>query len=549
MKELLLKRKGRFIVYVLASFLPVINDLIRMGVIALLFEAIDRLDRDFFYMVITIALSSVIVTFSLQIISRFLRISYMRDTILDVREAAFNRVIHTPYKQFRKRSKEVYISNLVNDINTFEKDFFINLLNFIFQGGMYVFSLVILAFLDPLLALMIFGISIFIFLLSKTFEKRTVSLQQNVSSENEVFTVKMANVFNGLEILKLNNMDQKFLGQSVDAIDKVERNKFRFRVFSESQRNLTQSIGFGIQTLLLLYLLFQVRDGLSYGTLTFLLQLSGSAIFSLAHILPRLNVIKSSQAIYEKITKEDEEEGTTLYKTKEFVFTDEIQVENLNFSYDDKEVLKDASFKIEKGRKYLIKGASGVGKSTLMKLLSMTYDEYEGSIAVDGVDYKEINDSSFNNQVAFIYQDVFLFEDTIRNNITLYKHYDEAQINQAIKQSGLSEFIQNRPLGIDDVISENGKNLSGGERQRISIARAILKDAEILFIDEGTSALNEELGQAVEETFLSLDRTVIAISHRYYKGVTDKYDQVLEIKNGKINAYQTENYFGEVMYV
>jgi ABC-type multidrug transport system fused ATPase/permease subunit len=549
MKELLLKRRGRFMIYVLASFLPVVNDLIRMGVIALLFESIDRLDRDFFIMVIIISLSSVVVTFSLQIISRFLRISYMRDTILDVRETAFSRIIHTPYKQFRKKSKEVYISNLVNDINTFEKDFFINLLNFIFQGGMYTFSLLILVFLDPILALAIFVISVLIFLLSKTFEKRTVSLQQDVSSENEVFTVKMANVFNGLEILKLNNMDQKFLGHSVDAIDKVERNKFRFRVFSESQRNLTQSIGFGIQTLLLLYLLFQVQNGLSYGTLTFLLQLAGSAVFSLAHILPRLNVIKSSQAIYDKITKRDEEENLSGSKHKEFSFNERIQVEHLNFSYEDKEVLKDASFKIEKGKKYLIKGPSGAGKSTLMKLLSMTYDDYEGTISVDGINLKEINDSSFNNQVAFIYQDVFLFEDTIRNNITLYKDYDEEQIQKAIKQSGLSEFIDARPLGLDDVINENGKNLSGGERQRISIARAILKDAEILFIDEGTSALNEELGQAVEETFLSLERTVIAISHRYYKGATEKYDQVLEIKNGKIHTYETENYFGEVMYV
>jgi ABC-type bacteriocin/lantibiotic exporter with double-glycine peptidase domain len=106
--------------------------------------------------------------------------------------------------------------------------------------------------------------------------------------------------------------------------------------------------------------------------------------------------------------------------------------------------------------------------------------------------------------------------------------------------------LKDKKDGIQERLLENGKNLSGGQRQRISIARAIAKEADILFIDEGTSSLNEELGREIEKVFLELNNTVVAISHRYYEGVTDKYDYVLEIKNGYVSCYSGKEYFEEV---
>ncbi len=182
-----------------------------------------------------------------------------------------------------------------------------------------------------------------------------------------------------------------------------------------------------------------------------------------------------------------------------------------------------------------------------MNLLSMTYDNYEGEIRVDGIEYKTIMEKTFHDKVAFIYQDVFLFEDTIRNNITLYKDLPKERVDFAAKACELDSVIADRKLGLDEPLSENGKNLSGGQRQRISIARAIAKQAEILFVDEGTSSLNEDLGKEIEKVFLSLPQTVIAISHRYYEGVTDQYDYVLEIKNGQIHQYEAKEYFGEAV--
>ncbi len=544
MKQLLFKRKFRFWLYFVACFFPVASDLLRTYIFAELFGAIADGNRDYFLIAVIMAGFYVIIAFLIYISSRLLRISFMRDTILDVRIAAFEKIMNTSYRRFSSKSKDVYVSNLINDVTNFENNFFINLLNIIYRAGMYLASLAIIISIDYKLGLALVLFSVIIFFISRTFEKKTVALQKKVSSENENFTINIANTFNGLEILKLNNIEEKFKVKSFDAINKVETGKFRFRFFSEGQRTLTRALAGASTLFTLVYLLFQLRNGMTYADMMLLVMLAGNVVFALPDIFPRVNVVKSSMEIYNKITVL-EEEPQVKKKEKVFAFSDKIEVSDLTFGYDTKEIFRNASFTIAKGKKYLIKGPSGIGKSTLIKLLSMTYDDYSGTIAADGVDLKTISDKSFTNKVAYIYQEVFLFEDTIKNNITLFKKLDQKTINEAVSQSGLTEFMKNKEKGLDELVSENGKNLSGGERQRLSIARAIAKKAEILFIDEGTSAVNEDLGKEIEQTFLNLDNTVVSISHRYYPGVTDHYDFVLEIKDGKVNTYTGKEYFAE----
>jgi ABC-type multidrug transport system fused ATPase/permease subunit len=259
------------------------------------------------------------------------------------------------------------------------------------------------------------------------------------------------------------------------------------------------------------------------------------------------NQVKASVSIYEKIAIPEAEETVTGKGTRDFDFNKQIEVSGVNFSYDRKQIFTEASFVIEKGKKYLIKGVSGAGKTTLMNLLAMIYDDFEGKITVDGTDYREIAEKSFHEKVAFIYQDVFLFEDTIKNNITLYRDIPQEQIDYAVKVCGLDSILAGKKDGLEERLTENGKNLSGGQRQRISIARAIAKNAELLFVDEGTSSLNEELGREIEKVFLELNNTVISISHRYYEGITEQYDYVLEVKNGSVHCYPAADYFNEVI--
>lgn len=549
MKALLLKRKKAFVIYILACFIPAINQLLGNLGFAVLLGSIEKASMQAFYMAVAITVGIVIFSGFGQLASRFLRIRFMRDTLLDVRIQAFEKILGYSYTHFNKKSKEVYISNLINDINIFEQNFFHRLLNVIFRGGVYVFSLLILVFMDWKFTLVLFGISMLVFWISRKFENKTVSLQEEVSDLNEDFTVKASNTFNGLEILKLNNIEDKFMEQTLGQIDQVERKRFNFTVFTEGQRSLTNIMTYAIFIGILMYLMTMAFNGTSIMKITFMLQLANGCVWPIGQVLPMFNELKASANIYNKITISDEPESEIIRENKPFEFKEKIEATGLNFSYEDKAILKDASFTLEKGKKYLLKGASGAGKSTLIKLLSKTYEGYDGTIKIDDISYHDVSVDAFNENVSFIYQDVFLFEDTLRNNITLYKEIPDERVMAAIEAAGLTDLLESKEQGLDLRIQENGKNLSGGQRQRISIARAIIKGSEILFADEATSSLNEELGRAVEETILSLESTVIAISHRFYENLTEKYDYVLELKNGNLTEYPSDVYFREVVAI
>lgn len=525
----------------------VIDHFAQMALFALVLGAIDNGSKEYYRIVIIVTVIFIIYLPINFIISRLLRIRYMRDTILDVRKMAFDKIINMPFKQYSQKSKEVYISNLINDVNTFENKFFISLLNYLINMTMYVLSILCLIVLDYRLAALMFLFSLVLFGLARLFTKKTTKLEQEISTTNEEFTTDMSNTFNGVEILKLNNIEDKFLKKSIVTINRLEKRKYEANVFTELQREVIHILGFVVLVAVMIYLGYAIQGAMGLAATGFIFQLCRSSSHYLIEAFPMLNRIKASISIYNKIARPEENTVKIGNGTQGFEFDHQIEVSDVSFSFEQKPVIHNASFTIEKGKKYLIKGVSGAGKTTLMNLIAMIYDDFEGRIAVDGVDYRDISEKSFHDKVAFIYQDVFLFEDTIKNNITLYKDIEKEQIEYAVKVCGLDSIIDEKKDGIEERLTENGKNLSGGQRQRLSIARAIAKNAEILFVDEGTSSLNEDLGREIEKVFLELDNTVIAISHRYYEGVTENYDYVIEMKNGAVCSYPAKDYFNEVI--
>jgi ABC-type multidrug transport system fused ATPase/permease subunit len=253
---------------------------------------------------------------------------------------------------------------------------------------------------------------------------------------------------------------------------------------------------------------------------------------------------KSALALIDKLalalTEQVEQKGVIVDQS----LNKAIELKHVNFGYEeDNTILKDVSVKFEAGKSYALVGGSGSGKSTLLNLLMGSYLTYEGEIIFDGNELKEVNLDSLYDLMSIIQQNVFVFDSSIKNNITMFKDFDEQKIKLAIKQAGLATMIEQK--GMDYACGENGNGLSGGERQRISIARCLLKGSSVMLVDEATAALDVETAVAITNSILDIKNlTKVVVTHRLEESILKRYDKIFVMQNGSLIEQGT---FDELM--
>lgn len=300
------------------------------------------------------------------------------------------------------------------------------------------------------------------------------------------------------------------------------------------------------------------KGEISVGTAIIIIQLSTHIVGPVKTSISLINQIKSVSLIVDKIDEilcdsSEDIEDLSLER-----FEKSIEIKNLNFSYsDERQALNNINLTFEKNKKYAIVGESGSGKSTLTKLLMRYYKNYNGEILIDNKNLQKILSHDLYKNISMIQQNVFMFDDSIKENIKLYADYSDDEILEVCGRSGLSNLISILPNGINSLVGENGNKLSGGEKQRIAIARSLINDTKILILDESTSALDNETAYNLETSLLSInDLTLVVVTHKLIKNILLSYDEIIVMKDGMIiekgsfnDLIELKGYFYSLYYL
>lgn len=372
----------------------------------------------------------------------------------------------------------------------------------------------------------------------------TIQLLENKSKKNaptyhyaqNQLIEKVVEVIRGIQVIKSFSKENASLRSFNRAVNeskrvntKIEMQYIPFNLLHLLSLKVTSILIVLVACLLFIHNSIDLPTFIMISIFSFVIFDSVENINSAAHVL---EIIDMTLEDIEKIKSAPELDKKGKDLTIE---NDDIAFENVNFSYDDKQVIKNVSFDIAANTSTAIVGPSGSGKSTLCHLLLRFYDVNDGFIRIGGIDIKDLKLSSLMSQISAVFQKVYLFNDTIENNI-LFGNPDatEEEVIRAAKQACCHDFIMKLPDGYKTVLHEKGNNLSGGERQRISIARAILKDAPIIILDEATASIDPENEQLIQTAIneLSKGKTVITIAHKLEN--IKNADQIIVLNEGEI---------------
>ena len=467
------------------------------------------------------------------------RALYKRKANLSIKGYYVKEIFNKNISEFHKENNAKYISCITNDFNLLE----VNLVDSLFEIGLsignFAAGIWMLSIVSPwviLVAFVIIGLMIVFSIVTSKPVSKHMNERSNLFEGYTSYTKEMLSAFH---IIKSNNLTKRVQESFNEKSEQVQQKGYVIdKILSYIQAAENGMITLMMYAILAISGYMSIKGIITVGGAFLVIQSMQKVmwpVMNLSEQLPKIFTVKDLiRKIEETLKNEDTYEETLSMPN----FQEGITLNKVSFGYkEDEYILKDVDLKLKKGGKYLIVGPSGGGKSTLLKLLRKYFNPTEGDIFIDGCNLRDIKKKDFFSQVANVEQQVFIFEDTLRNNITLYKDYSEEEIKEAINKSGLDDFVKGLPNGLDTMIYDNGKNISGGERSRVVIARGLLAKASIIFLDEAFAALDMERAKEIEQSILELEGvTVINVSHVMFKDTISKYDQVIKVNHQRLEC-------------
>ena len=536
MKQLIKNHQKAFYAFMIFNILvPLTNIAFAYSIKGIIDSGMSQ-NKEALTQAVLVGASVIFIYAGLNFISLRLKNRLVRQIMSRYKNKVFQSILDRDYRDFSKEKSGKFISVLTENMKKIEQDYLHQYFNISKNLSLMIFSLLAMFIGNWYLTLLVIIASIIPMMISGFIGQKSAYLQKSAMIADQKYLAKVKDILAGFLVIKSFNVKeairQDYRNES-EKLDEIYFMKGKFDVLANVISQLSGMIVFLVAFGGGMYLVFNGYT--TIGSVTAIVQLVNFVVMPLNEVGMGMSKFREGQATLDAFEVKDVIELQT-GKMKEY-FDDVISFSNIDFSYPNTEekIFNHLSLKIQKGEKIAIVGMSGSGKSTLLNLLLRFYDVTSGHISIDNQDIQAISAESLYNLMTIVQQDIYIFDDTLRANITLNQSFTDEEIKKAVQQSGLESYVLENELGLQALCGENGSNLSGGQKQRVSIARALIRKTPILLLDEATSSLDNQVTTEIESSILDIQNlTALVVTHKMNENILKKYDRILFMKDGVI---------------
>lgn len=480
------------------------------------------------------------VTFVIFMIAYFIyrtaRPKFIQTAMEQYKAGVFEKIMGKKIGALSNENTGKLISALTNDMRSVEDYYLDGILTVVDISVSFAGALILMLWYSPVLTLVAVLLSIMPIVISLSPARKLAEAEKKVSEGNAGYVEIIKDILSGFPVIKSFRAEREIQERFEVDNRKIENIKYARR-YAEENVNLLSTAASIIMRLGVFVIgawMAVSGTGITPGIVLVFLQLVTFVISPIERMPVILANRKAAIAIMDKLSDFLFEQEAASGEEIPHTLTHGISIRDLSFGYEEeKEILHHIHLGFEPGKKYAIVGGSGSGKTTLLNLIMQTYDNYEGSIMFDETELRHICPDSLFQMISLVQQSVFVFNDTVYNNVTLYKDFPDHDVQSAIARAGLSELIASHGEGY--ICGENGSALSGGEKQRISIARALLRNTSVLLMDEATAALDEITASSIMNSVLAMENiTRVIVTHRLEENVLREYDEIIVLHRGEV---------------
>lgn len=461
---------------------------------------------------------------------------FLERAMRQYKDFAFKKLIGKSISSFRDESAAGYLSALTNDAASIETNYLAQILAMITKAVTFIGALLLMCRYSLLMTAIAAGLTVLPLIASLLTGNRLQAVESRVSERNGEFTAALSDCLAGFTVVKNFKAEREIFRLFAQSNKALEHEKFTGRRIKTLVGMIGAVTGIFAQLgVFIAGVYLSMKDGsMTPGAVVLFVNLMNFIISPIAELPGLLACRKAALGLVDKLAaaleRSSSREGSETLNRLEHG----IRLENVSFAYEPgKTVLHGINAEFEAGRAYALVGGSGSGKSTLLNLLMAAETNYSGHILADGIELSDISTESLYGTMAAIQQNVFVFNASIKDNVSMFRDFPKTEMDEAIARAHLGALIRER--GEDYLCGENGSGLSGGEKQRISIARSLLKKSSVLLADEVTAALDAQTAHRVSSDILDLQGiTRIVVTHTLEESLLRRYDKIFVLRGGRI---------------